>query len=476
MKRENNGKMRIIPLGGLEKIGMNITAFEYEDSIIVVDCGLSFPEEDMLGIDLVIPDVTYLKDNIQKVKGFVITHGHEDHIGGIPFLLQSVNIPVIYAPKIATDLINKKLEERNINYKNIELINKDLVLEYKYFKIEFVNTTHSIPDSFAICIHTPNWTIFETGDFKFDFSKVLTNDFEVLNERIERKLTLINDMVNERLDKNFEKSNKTFNNVLERLSKIDEAQRKIDDLGADIISLQGVLTDKKTRGTFGEVNLEYILNNAFGPASGGIYNTQVKFDNGYIVDALLYAPSPLGTISIDSKFPLENYQKMVNRTFTKEQRLAYEKLFVQDVKKHINDIKNKYIVPGVTTDEAIMFLPAEAIFAEINAYHPELITYAYNNKVWITGPTTLISTLSTISMIIKNIERDKYAKVIHEELNKLSVEFSRYKDRWEKLSKNIKAVNNSVDELTTTTDKITKKFDAINKVEIKEIEVKNDKN
>lgn len=314
------------------------------------------------------------------------------------------------------------------------------------------------------------------GDFKFDFSKVLTNDFEVLNERIERKLTLINDMVNERLDKNFEKSNKTFNNVLERLSKIDEAQRKIDDLGADIISLQGVLTDKKTRGTFGEVNLEYILNNAFGPASGGIYNTQVKFDNGYIVDALLYAPSPLGTISIDSKFPLENYQKMVNRTFTKEQRLAYEKLFVQDVKKHINDIKNKYIVPGVTTDEAIMFLPAEAIFAEINAYHPELITYAYNNKVWITGPTTLISTLSTISMIIKNIERDKYAKVIHEELNKLSVEFSRYKDRWEKLSKNIKAVNNSVDELTTTTDKITKKFDAINKVEIKEIEVKNDKN
>ena len=149
---------------------------------------------------------------------------------------------------------------------------------------------------------------------------------------------------------------------------------------------------------------------------------------------------------------------------------------MQDVKKHINDIKNKYIVPGVTTDEAIMFLPAEAIFAEINAYHPELITYAYNNKVWITGPTTLISTLSTISMIIKNIERDKYAKVIHEELNKLSVEFSRYKDRWEKLSKNIKAVNNSVDELTTTTDKITKKFDAINKVEIEEIEVKNDKN
>ena len=312
-------------------------------------------------------------------------------------------------------------------------------------------------------------------DFKYDFSSSLNKDFEVLSEKIERKLTLINDMVNERLDKNFEKSNKTFNNVLERLTKIDEAQKKIDDLGADIISLQGVLTDKKTRGTFGEVNLEYILNNAFGPSSSGIYNTQVKFDNGYIVDALLYAPAPLGTISIDSKFPLENYQKMVNRAYSKEERIVYEKMFVQDVKKHINDIKTKYIIPGVTTDEAIMFLPAEAIFAEINAYHPELITYAYNNKVWITGPTTLISTLSTISMIIKNMERDKYAKVIHDELNKLSIEFSRYKDRWAKLSKNIKAVNNSVDELSTTTDKITKKFDSINKVEFKEIEVKNEK-
>ena len=312
----------------------------------------------------------------------------------------------------------------------------------------------------------------EIGDFKFDFSKNLTNDFEKLSQSIEKKLTYINDTVNERLDKNFEKSNKTFMNVLERLSKIDEAQKKIDDLSGDIISLQSVLTDKKTRGTFGEVNLEYILNNAFGSSANGIYETQVKFDNGYIVDALLKAPAPLGTISIDSKFPLENYQRMTDRTKSKEERAAAEKLFVNDVKKHINDIKEKYIIPGVTTNEAIMFLPAEAIFAEINAYHPELITYAYNNNVWITGPTTLISTLSTISMIIKNIERDRYAKIIHEELNKLSVEFTRYKDRWDKLSKNIRAVNSSIDELTTTTDKITKRFDSINRVDIKEIEHK----
>ena len=314
--------------------------------------------------------------------------------------------------------------------------------------------------------------IKEIGEFKFNFSRDLTNDFEKLSGNIEKKLTYINDTVNERLDQNFEKSNKTFVNVLERLSKIDEAQKKIDDLGADIISLQSVLTDKKTRGTFGEVNLEYILNNAFGSSSSGIYETQVKFPSGHIVDALLKAPAPLGTIGIDSKFPLENYQKMTDKNRTKEERTIAEKSFVNDVKKHITDIKEKYIVPGITANEAIMFLPAEAIFAEINAYHPELITYAYNNSVWITGPTTLISTLSTISMIIKNMERDRYAKVIHDELNKLSVEFTRYKDRWDKLSRNIKAVNNSVEEITTTTDKISKRFDSINRVDIKEIDNK----
>ena len=306
----------------------------------------------------------------------------------------------------------------------------------------------------------------EIGEFKFSFSKNLMMDFEKLNERIERKLTLINDAVNERLDKNFEKSNQTFMNVLQRLSKIDEAQKKIDGLNSEIVALQSVLTDKKTRGTFGEVNLEYILNNAFGSNKSGIYETQHKFSNGYIADAILYAPAPLGTISIDSKFPLENYQRMTDKTKDKQIRDQAEKLFILDVKKHINDISEKYIIPGETSDEAIMFLPAEALFAEINAYHPELLNYAYSKRVWITGPTTLISTLSIISMILKNMERDKYAKVIHEELAKLSVEFTRYKDRWDKLARNVKTVNQSIDELHTTSEKISKRFQSINSVDI----------
>lgn len=306
----------------------------------------------------------------------------------------------------------------------------------------------------------------EIGEFKVNFASDLRKDFDTLDEKVERKLSEINNRVTERLDQNLEKTNKTFANVLERLSKIDEAQKKIDGLGEDIISLQSILTDKKSRGIFGEVNLQFILENAFGGASTGIYDLQHKMSNGFIADAILYAPAPLGTIAIDSKFPLENYEKMTNKNLSKEERTIAEKQFKIDFKKHIDAIASKYIIPGETSNEAILFLPAEAIFAEVNAYHSDILNYAYSKKVWITSPTTLMSTLTVIEMILKNMERDKYAKIIHDELNKLSVEFARYRERWDKLARNINTVSKSVEELNTTSDKITKRFDSINKVEV----------
>ena len=306
----------------------------------------------------------------------------------------------------------------------------------------------------------------EIGEFKVNFANDIRKDFDMLDEKVDRKLTEINNRVTERLDQSLEKTNKTFANVLERLSKIDEAQKKIDGLGEDIISLQSILTDKKTRGIFGEVNLQFILENAFGGLNTGIYDLQHKMSNGYIADAILYAPAPLGTIAIDSKFPLENYERMTNKSLSKEERLVAEKQFKIDFKKHIDAIASKYIIPGETSNEAILFLPAEAIFAEVNAYHTDILNYAYSRKVWITSPTTLMSTLTVIEMILKNMERDKYAKIIHEELNKLSVEFARYKERWERLARNINNVSRSVEELNTTSDKITKRFDSINRVEV----------
>ena len=314
--------------------------------------------------------------------------------------------------------------------------------------------------------------IKEISDFKNDFSRSLTNDFNNQTERLDNRLRLINDKVNERLDENFEKTNKTFTNVLERLSKIDEAQKKIDTLSGDIVSLQGVLTDKKTRGIFGEVNLENILSNVFGKNNTKVFQMQYTFNNGTIADSVLFTPEPLGTIAIDSKFPLEHYQIMVDRKNSAEVRNQAEKMFKTDMKKHIDAISSKYIIPGVTSDQAILFLPAEAIFAEVNAYHTDLLEYAYKKRVWITSPTTLISTLTTIQIIIKNIERDKFAKVIHSELRLLDEEFKRYKDRWDKLYRSIETVSKDVKDIHTTTDKITKRFNSINQVEMIEIDDK----
>ena len=301
------------------------------------------------------------------------------------------------------------------------------------------------------------------GDFKYEFSKDIEKDFKETNKVLEERILMLNEKVNERLDSNFEKTNKTFTSILERISKIDEAQKKIDGLSNDIISLQSVLTDKKTRGIFGETNLNYILNSVFG-VNDKIYRTQVSLSNGTIADAVLFAPEPLGTIAIDSKFPLEHYQIMTDRKKEKVEREMATKAFKADVKKHIDAIRNKYIIPGETANEAIMFLPAEAIFAEINAYHPDLVEYSYKSRVWIASPTTLMSTLTTIGMILKNMERDKYAKVIHEELTKLGIEFNRYRERWDKLSRSINTVSKDVEDIHTTTEKITKRFASINNV------------
>ena len=312
----------------------------------------------------------------------------------------------------------------------------------------------------------------EMGDFKNDLNRNMNDDFAKLNEQVEKRLLLINEKVNERLDQNFEKTNKTFMSVLERLSKIDEAQKKIETLSTDIVGLQSILTDKKTRGIFGEVNLKHILVSVFGEKNDSIYRLQYTLSTGVIADSVLFAPEPLGTICIDSKFPLEHYQLMVDKKNSEESREYYEKLFKQDMKKHIDAIHNKYIIPGETTDQAILFLPAEAIFAEVNAYHSDIIEYSYRKHVWITSPTTLISTLTVIEMIIKNMERDKYTSIIHEELNKLSLEFARYRERWDRLAKSIQTVNKDVESVSITTDKISKKFEAIHQVDISKLEDK----
>ena len=178
-KQNNHSKLQIIPLGGLEQIGMNITAFRYEDSIIVVDCGLAFPEDDMLGIDLVIPDITYLTDNIDKVKGFVITHGHEDHIGALPYVLQQVNEPV-YATRLTMGIINHKLEEKNLlNCTKRKVVKFGSTINLGCFRVEFIRTNHSIVDAAALAIYSPAGIVVHTGDFKVDYTPVFGDPIDL---------------------------------------------------------------------------------------------------------------------------------------------------------------------------------------------------------------------------------------------------------------------------------------------------------
>lgn len=357
----------------------------------------------------------------------------------------------------AIESVTKKISESEQKQLREILTNKLETVE----RLE--KNTNRMTESFGVFRDNTTRSI---NDSNIKLTESLNNNFTSLNGKITENLDKINMKVEERLNEGFEKTNKTFVNILERLSKIDEAQKKIDSLSSNIISLQDVLTDKKSRGTFGEVQLNHILISIFGEKNDKVFELQKKLSNDTIADAVLHIPDPIGMLCIDSKFPLENYQRMIDKSITESERKQYEKDFKINVKKHINDISSKYIVQGITSEQAIMFIPAEAIFAEINAYHQDLIDYAGDKKVWLASPTTMMSVLSTVQVVLRNMEREKYASIIHEELNKLGKEFKRYKNRWDSLARDIKRVSDDVDTINITSNKIEKKFESISKVDI----------
>ncbi len=230
------------------------------------------------------------------------------------------------------------------------------------------------------------------------------------------------------------------------------------------------MNDKKSRGAFCEVQLNNILKSIFGEREE-YYKIQHKLSNGMLVDALLKVPKPVGNIAIDSKFPLESYRRMVDPNLEAGLERVVIRQFKNDLRKHIDDISDKYIIEPETTNSAIMFLPAEALFAQINAYHQDIIEYAAKKKVWLTSPTTLMATLTSIQVIVQNIEQSKYAKVIHDHLQKLNIEFQRYNIRWENLARKMESVNKETYDIHTTTKKISSEFQKISNVQFDEKEV-----
>ncbi len=302
--------------------------------------------------------------------------------------------------------------------------------------------------------------------FKEILKKAITEDFDRLILSVENKLEAINTKVQENLNEGFKKSNETFNNVLERLAKIDEAQKNIENLSMNVVSLQEILSDKKSRGIFGEVQLNHILYAVFGEKNDSVFRTQYSLSNSRTVDAMLFLPAPIGNLPIDAKFPLDNYKRMIDRNLPDNDRTRAGKLFETDVKNQIDDISEKYIIPGETANQAIMFIPAEAVFAELYAYHDDLIKYAHHQRVWITSPTTFMAVLNTIQIVLRDMERQKYADIIQQEIVKLSEEFRRYRERWNKLSTHIDTVHKDIKEIHTTSSKISNAFDKIARVEI----------
>ncbi|GAA4354548.1 DNA recombination protein RmuC [Kangiella marina] len=286
-----------------------------------------------------------------------------------------------------------------------------------------------------------------------------------LTKATDERLKEISGQVEKRLADGFEKTTKTFQDVLKRLALIDDAQKKITELSSNVVSLQEILSDKRSRGAFGEVQLESLVSNVM-PTTH--YKFQHTFNNGKIADCALFLPEPTGVIGVDAKFPLENYQKMVDVELSKPERDASHRAFVQDIKKHVKDIASKYIIDGETATGAVMFIPAEAVFAEIHAHHPELVEFAQQSKVWMVSPTTMMALLTTASAVLKDEATRKQVHIIQEHLGKLSIEFGRFKDRWGKLNTHIDRLTKSAKDIDTTADKITRRFDQIEQVELQD--------
>ena len=288
---------------------------------------------------------------------------------------------------------------------------------------------------------------------------------ETLTKSVDKRLEAITGKVQERLDEGFKKTNQTFISVMERLATIDEAQKKIDGLTTNMVSLQELLGDKRSRGAFGELQLEGLIKNILPPDS---YSFQHTFSKGVRADCVLFLPDPTGTVAVDSKFPMENYQKMFDVNLTDIDKAKAQKQFKLDVKKHINDIATKYIIIDETSDGAVMFLPAEAVFAEIHAYHPELIQEAMAKKVWIVSPTTLMAVLNTARAVLKDVETKKQVHIIKSELGKLGKEFNRFDTRMKKLADNIRQAHENAQDVHITSQKISQRFTQIEKVELVE--------
>ncbi len=302
-----------------------------------------------------------------------------------------------------------------------------------------------------------------TGETLTRHSNELDKRMLTLTEQTDKRLKEISAQVEKRLAEGFEKTNATFTDILKRLAIIDEAQKRITELSSNVVSLQEVLADKRSRGAFGEVQLAALVKNVLPEEH---FKLQHKLSNDKIADCVLFLPEPTGTIAIDSKFPLESYRTMTDETVGDEVRKRAGQQFKNDIRTHINDIAEKYIIAGQTSDGAVMFIPAEAIFAEIQAHHPDLVEKAHRAKVWMTSPTTLWAILNTARAVLKDAKTREQIHIIQQHLGLLAKDFERFQNRMDALAKHINQANQDVEQVHISARKISRRFNHIEQAEL----------
>ncbi|HSX20703.1 MAG TPA: DNA recombination protein RmuC [Gammaproteobacteria bacterium] len=294
-------------------------------------------------------------------------------------------------------------------------------------------------------------------------SQELSKSVENLTKTAEAKLQQVNQVVEQRLNDGFAKTTETFADIAKRLVLIDEAQRKLTDLSNNVLGLQEILADKRSRGAFGEIQLNNLIKNML-PAAN--FALQHQLSNGMRCDCILFLPAPTGNVVIDAKFPLENFQRYNDISVGEADKKKFMQTFNQDVKKHVNDIALKYIIPGETANGAIMFIPAEAIFAEIHSKFPDLVIFAQEKCVWLTSPTTMMAILTTACAVLKDSATREHIHYIQEHLRLLAKDFMLFNERMDKLAKHLEAANADAKDIHISAGKISKRFNAIEKVEI----------
>ncbi len=303
----------------------------------------------------------------------------------------------------------------------------------------------------------------QIGDYLNRYSEDLGKRMESLTLKTDERLQQISGQVEKRLTEGFEKTTATFADILKRLALIDEAQKRITELSTNVVSLQEILADKRSRGAFGEVQLNALVANVMPEQT---YKTQYTLPNNSIADCVLFLPEPTGMIAIDSKFPLESYRRMTDISVADADKKTAERQFRQDITKHIQDISSKYIISGTTSDGAMMFIPAEAVFAEIHAHYPDLVEKAHKARVWMVSPTTLWAILNTSRSVLRDAATREQVHIIKEHLGLLGKDFGLFQKRMDALEKHIKLAHNDIEEVNTSARKISARFEKIERVEL----------